>query len=284
MKRQPVTLGLVLCVLLLPVESCRKFILEDRSDCPRFLFFDIGNDELFETSDRVFATAYRMPEDELVATERTFVGDIEEERFCFELKKAEAWNGYGLLGITRSHLVNGSEWIVDEGDEADPLFRFEYAVPGFEERRTVPVEMVKDHANVTVKFVRFDRFEGAGGQFPFTIVIRGNTCGIDGRTGLPVRGPFRCTPEETFGGTFRFILPRQADHALTMELWAKPGLFHREGLVDAFSLSALFQQLGSVNWEARNLPDIYLEVDYVESAYRIEVMDWEDTRELHYGM
>lgn len=260
--------------------GCRQLIFEDRSNCPSFLFFDITNDSQFETSDRVYATVYRQPEDIRAGEATTSVGDIEDRSFWFEVKKAEAWSGYGLLGMDKSHLVNESEWVVDEGEQGDPLFRFEYNVPGFEESSVVPVEMVKDHARVTIKFLRFDQFEGSGGQFPFEVVIKGNTCGIDAKTGLPVRGPFLYRPAEDFGGTFNFILPRQADNALEMELWGKPGIYEREGLVDTFSLSALFQQLGNVNWEAKNLPDIYLEIDYVESIYHISVMGWEEVTDL----
>lgn len=271
------TLGLAALIMF---TGCHRMIFENRSECPRFLFFDIANAEQHNSSDRVFVTVYRQPEDVRIKEANTNVKDIQDRSFWFELKQAESWNGYGLLGIDKSHLVNDSDWIIDEGEQGDPLFRFEYFAPGFEEDYTAPVELVKDFARVTVKFLRFDQFESADGQFPFRIVVKGNTCGIDGRTGLPIRGPFMYEPVEEYGGTFNFILPRQADSALEMELWAKPGIYEREGMVDSFSLSALFQRLGSVNWEAKNLPDIYLEIDYVESVYNITVMDWEGQDEL----
>ena len=275
------TLGLAALIML---TGCHRIIFENRDDCPRFLFFDIDKAEEFDSSDKVFLTVYRQPEDVRIADATASVKDIEDRNFWFELKRAEAWNGYGLLGVDKSHLINDSEWIIDEGEQGDPLFRFEYFAAGFEENYTAPVEFVKDHANVTIKFLRFDQFESSDGQFPFHIVIKGNTCGIDGRTGLPVRGPFKYEPAEEYGGTFNFILPRQADNTLEMELWAKPGIYEREGLVDSFSLSALFQQLGNVNWEAKNLPDIYLEIDYIESVYNITVMDWEKQEELSFDI
>ena len=280
MKRRFVIFGIL--ASLLPTASCRQLILEDRSECPSFLFFDITNADLFETSDRVFATVYRQPDGVFAGAETTSVGAIEDKTFWFELKKAESWSGYGFIGINKSHEINDADWVLDEGENGDKLFRYNYTVAGFIENCVVPVEMCKDHANVKLKFLRFDQFEASGGQFPFEVIIRGNTCGINGKTGLPIRGPYMYKPEEEFGGTFSFVLPRQADHMLTLELWAKPGLYYKEGHVDTFSLSAMLQQLGNVDWEAKNLPDIYLEVDYVESTYRIEVMDWEETNELHF--
>ena len=58
----------------------------------------------------------------------------------------------------------------------------------------------------------------------------------------------------------------------------------QEGLVDSFSLWALFQGLGHVNWEAKNLPDIELEVDYTEARFTLTVMDWEAEKQLTYQM
>lgn len=281
MKKYCIALGLT---ALMTGAGCRALVYEDRSECPSFLLFDVVNADQFLPSDRVHVTVYRQPENELADARTPLLRELEERTFRFELKKAEAWSGYGLLGVDRSRLTGDSKWMLEEGQQGDPLFRFHYHVPGFEETETIPVEFVKDHSRVTLKFLRFDQFEGSGGQFPFEIVIKGNTCGIDARTGLPIRGAFLHKPAETFGGTFSFILPRQGDHALTMELWAKPGLYTREGLIDSFNLSALFQQLGDIDWEAKNLPDIYLEINYIESVYHVFVQEWEDVNELNYEL
>ena len=259
-------------------------VLEDRRECPSFLFFDVVNPSAVESSDRVLVTVYRQPENVCVGRETPLVSDLEDKSFWFTVKKVDFWSGYGLTGIRNSHLQGETEWVVDEGCQGDPLFRFNYRVPGFDERFTAPVEFVKEHANVTIKFVHSDQYESSGGIFPFRLVIRGNTCGINCTTGVPVRGSFLFEPEETFSGTFHFILPRQADPSLTMELWAKPGQYSREGLIDKFNLAALFVQLGSVNWEEKNLPDLYLEIDYAESEYRIDVKNWEDTNPLVFEM
>lgn len=280
-KRCIITLGLM--VLIAPA-GCRRVIFEDRSVCPSSLYFTITNEDLFKVSDTVYAKVYCQPEDIRAGEATTSIKEIVEQDFWFKVKKSEEWSGYGLLGVNKSHLVHDSDWIIDEGEQGDPLFRFAYRVPGHEERYVAPVEFVKEHARVTVKFIHLDGFVRSGGRFPFSLVIKGNTCGVDAKTGLPITGPFRYEPEEDPDGTFRFILPRQADNALEMEFWAKPGLYEREGLVDTFSLSALFRQQASVDWEAKNLPDIYLEIDYAESVYNITAIGWEEEKELTYEM
>ena len=280
-KRCIITLGLM---ALITLASCRRIIFEDRRACPSSLYFAIMNEDLFKVSDTVYAKVYCQPEDIRAGEATTSIREIVEHDFRFRVKKADAWSGYGLLGVEKSHPVNDAEWIIDEGEQADPLFRFAYRVPGCEEQYVAPVEFLKEHAKVTIRFVHIDRFTYSQGQFPFRLVIKGNTCGMDAKTGLPLTGPFRYEPEEAPSGTFHFILPRQADNALEMELWAKPGLYEREGLVDTFSLSALFRQQENVNWEAKNLPDIYLEVDYVESMYNITAIGWEEEKELIYRM
>lgn len=280
-KRCVTTLGIT---VLLTLTSCRQIIFENRSVCPGSLYFTITNDDLFEVSDTVYARVYCQPEDIRAGEATTSIREIADRDFCFAVKKAEAWSGYGLLGVDKSHLVNESQWIIDEGQQGDPLFRFQYRVPGLEELYVAPVEFVKDHARVTIKFIHLDGFVRAGGQFPFRLVIKGNTCGVDAKTGIPITGPFKYEPDEGPDGTFHFILPRQADNALEMELWAKPGLYEREGLVDTFSLSVLFQEHTDMDWEAKNLPDIYLEIDYAESAYTLTAIDWEEEKQLTYQM
>ena len=275
----------LLCLAAVAVSpSCRSVVLEDRDACPVTLYLDVTNAGQFSREECIRMGLFRSSDGVLAASDSSRLENLQDRSFHFTLHKADGWNGYGILGVRNSLPEAPANWMIPEGQDADPLYRFDFHADGFEGTATVPVELVKDHAKVLLRFVNYSRFEGAGGQFPFQLVIRGNTCGIEGCSGVPVRGPFRYCPIEDPGGTFRFTLPRQADASLTMELWAKPGLYQQEGLVDSFSLWALFQGLGHVNWEAKNLPDIELEVDYTEARFTLTVMDWEAEKQLTYQM
>ena len=226
--------------------------------------------------DHVHIAAYSQTEEVFLAADTTMVGDIQDQSFYLKVRKLDAVKGYGVMGFEKARKQGLFQWVVDEGANYVPLFRFAYdKVPSPEESVLIPVEFVKDFTRVTVHFKNFDRFSNAGGRFPFRLAVSGHTVGIDACTGIPVKGTFRYEPEEESRGTFRFIVPRQADHSLTMELYGIPELGQEEGLADAFNLWDLFREQTDFSWEAKNLADVTLEFDYTDARFLISVAEWE---------
>lgn len=259
------------CVCLL---SCRSLVLEDRTDCPSYLFFDVTNAALFNPYDRVYTTVWRHPAGDLFGSDTPSLRDIQDRVFYYEVRKTEAVKGYGVLGMERCVMQKGSEWVVPIGEQFDSLFRFSYVAAVEPESFTVPVEMVKEYACVTLQFVGIETFSGAGGRFPFDVKVIGGTCGVDAFTGVPVRGPFEYSPGETSIGRFEFLLPRQADHDLSLELYGREGIFEQTGHIGSFDLYTLLEDLGGMNWLDRNLPDVYIEIDYQETIVNVEISPW----------
>ncbi|MBO4624381.1 MAG: hypothetical protein J5646_02660 [Bacteroidales bacterium] len=271
MKAKIPLLGAV--VLLL---SCQNLVLENRIVCPSMLLFDIENADAFDGVNRVHIAAYSQTEEVFLTADTTIVDDIQDQSFYLKVKKLDAVKGYGVMGFEGARKQGIFQWVVDEGADYVPLFRFAYdKVPGREESVLIPVEFVKDFTRMTIRFTHFDQFRLAGGRLPFRMAITGNTVGIDASTGVPVKGAFRHEPEEEANGTFRFIVPRQADHSLTMELYGIPELGQAEGLVDAFNLWNLLREKTDFSWEDKNLADVYLEFDYTEAKFQISVAEWE---------
>jgi hypothetical protein len=269
MKRLLLLLAAAVCLL-----SCRRLVLEDRADCPSFLFFDVTNAGLFNPYDRVYATASRHPAGELIAGATATLSDITGRVFFFEVRHAEAVRGYGVLGAERCIMQNGSEWIVPVGNQYDTLFRFSYVAAVEPDSFTVPVELVKEYAKVTVQFVGVETFSAAGGRFPFDVTVVSGTCGVDALTGVPVRGPFEYRPVETSIGRFEFLLPRQADRNLCLELYGREGLSDRTGHLNTFDLFSILEEDGAMDWQARNLSDVYIEIDYQEALVNVSVSPW----------
>ena len=270
-------------MLAVAAAGCRSLILEDRGDCPCFLFFDIQNAREFKNTEEVYAAAFQVPETGLYVKPTTNVYDIVSQEFYFKLKKRGNWGGYAVCGHYGANLQDETDWVVPEGSEFVPLYRFDWQTEGFEESKVLPVEFIKEYSRVLIRFKHFDQFSTVEGQFPFEVMIRSNTCGINALTGLPVRGAYLFKPEEEMGGEFRFILPRQADNALTMELWVKEGIgYWQEGLADTFNLWRMFNEAGSIDWTEKNLPDIELEIDYVERTYTVNVVEWTYAEEFSY--
>jgi hypothetical protein len=255
--------------------SCHNLVLEERGVCPSMLLFDIENAEAFDGVNHVHIAAYSQPEAVFLQADTTIVTDIQDQSFYLKVKKTDAVMGYGVMGYEGARQEGDFCWVVDQGDNYVPLFRFAFEkVSAREESVLIPVEFVKDFTRVTLRFMNYDVFEKAYGRLPFQIRIIGHTVGIDAATGVPVKGDFRYEPQEETQGLFHFILPRQADHSLYLELYGIPELGQEEGLVDSFNLWTLFREQEDFSWEAKNLSDIYLEFDYTQVKFHITVDAW----------
>ena len=272
--------GILAASLLLA--SCRAVVLEDRTMCPSFLFFDVADASRFQRYSDVFTTVYAHPEGRLMDEAGTSLGYIDDRLFFFTVRGTAAVKGYGLMG--QEGLVrDGSVWTVPIGRDYVPIFRFGYMAEVQEETFTVPVEFTKEYSHVSVQYIGADTFDHAGGRFPFYITVRGNTCGIDALTGNPVTGPFQTMPKESGIGHFEFTLPRQADHSLVLEMYALEGLYEYRDFQTSYNLYELLRDKGGITWTEKNLPDLYIEIDFEETTVNVGVYPWGE-QELEYGL
>ena len=158
--------GGILALSLL-LASCRAVVLEDRTMCPSFLFFDVADASRFQRYSDVFTTVYAHPEGRLMDEAGTSLGYIDDRLFFFTVRGTAAVKGYGLMG--QEGLVrNGSVWTVPIGRDYVPIFRFGYMAEVKEETFTVPVEFTKEYSHVSVQYIGADTFAHAGGRFPFS--------------------------------------------------------------------------------------------------------------------
>lgn len=267
---------LSLLTVALAFVACRHSVLEDRTACPSLLYFDIFNAGAFGTVDRVHVNACRYPDQLNLASDTTTIQALEGRSFSLNVREADAVRGAGVLGFRHCRLEDGVRWTVPCGSSFDPLFRFSFLSIVEPEEFTVPVEFVKEHCRVTLQFLNAgDWSPGEQAAFPFEVVVRSNTCGIDALTGAPVAGAFACAAEEGAPGIFSFILPRQAGEELLMELYGKPGLYPVEGLAHSYNLGGLLREMGGVTWQEKNLPDILIGINFKTTDFRVEIIPWE---------
>lgn len=267
---------LTLFALTASLVSCRDIILENRTECPSFLFFDITNADRFYAEDEVYTTVYSHPKGSFMEDRTTNVKKIQDKEVYFVVKGTPAITGYGLIGYPNL-IKDGSEWTIPLGQSYDPLFRYSYTEEVQNESFIVPVEFFKEHVNVTLQFVGIETFVTAGGRFPFDIVVKGNTCGIDALTGVPIRGRFEYRPKETTIGRFEFTLPRQADRDLELEFYGREAIYEREGYLETYDLYNILLELGGITWTEKNLPDVYIEIDYQQTEVTVAVDPWTET-------
>ena len=137
--------------------------------------------------------------------------------------------------------------------------------------------MTKEFSRVLV------RFKSEDGVFPYSVIVSGNTCGIDLVTGRPLEGDFRFVPIESTPGVFLFTVPRQADYSLSLELWAgADSKVGKEGHVDDLILWNALQNIDGFSWSMENLPDLTVEIDYVKASVTVLVNDWDLSSTINY--
>ena len=261
--------------------SCKQLVLENRTSCPAFLFFNITNAEKFDISEYAHIAAYKYPDGSLLAEDTTTVRAVQDKEFYLQVKRSDSACGYGVLRFIGAH-NQGSQWIVDPGEEFPPIWRFDYKTTAASESYYIDVEAVKDHSVIDVHFLDADMYEGSGGEFPYYIVIRSNTCGIDGMDGSPVKGPFIFQPNEYGCGRFRFTVPRQFDRSMHMEIWGRDGFPEEGNLVADLALWYILRDMNDFSWQAKNLADAFIELNLEENKFNITVVDWNGSTHSEY--
>ncbi|MBR4740090.1 MAG: hypothetical protein IK074_02890 [Bacteroidales bacterium] len=264
-----------LLVLALSVASCRGVVLEDRLECPSFLFFEVSNPEHFQLYEKVYTTVCSHPSGGLISSESPSLGSIVGKAFYVEVRSTEAVKGYGILGGGKNIEYRGDQWLIPIGCQSDSIYRFSYVANVEPDSFTVPVEFIKEHAKVSLQFVGMESYLDRDGRFPFDIVVRSNTCGIDAQSGLPVRGSFEYRPQETTLGHFEFTLPRQGDNCLILELYGREHIYEQEGFIGSFNLYEILLKQGGITWREKSLPDVSMELDYQETRVQVQVDNWE---------
>lgn len=270
----------IILAAALSLVSCRKWVLEDRTACPSFLFFDITNADSFGPYDKVYTNVYAHPRGQFIDEAESTVNGINDKDLYFTVRSTEYVKGYGLMGY-EALMRDGETYTLPLGENYPALFRYTYEDVVKEESFVVPVEFVKDYAKVTVEFVGYQTFTVTGGKFPFDVVVKGNTNGINAMTGIPVRGAYEVRPEEQTEGLYEFNLPRQADSQLIMEIYGRPAFPELEGHERTFNLYDILYEQGGVTWREKNLPDIRIVIDYQETTVAVFVTPW-DKSNLHY--
>lgn len=256
--------------------SCRGLVLEDRMECPAFLSLEMANASSFDIADHLYVAAFRYPDGTLLGKDTTTVHAVTDGTFFLKVKRSDTVVGYGVLGYGGALLRDGTDWVVPEGSDYVPLWRFGFRAGAPAETIRVPVEATKEHSRVKVFFKDYDLFPGTGGHFPFEVVVRSNTCGLNALTGEPVKGAYRFRPEERTGGTFRFTVPRQFDRSLTMEVWTREEYSggEREKVAE-IGIWSWAQATDQFSWEDRNLKDISITVELSRGGVHVDVVPWQ---------
>lgn len=264
-------------ILLVVLTSCRNWVLEDRTLCPALLCFDIANAASFDRADYIHVMAFHYPEDVLLGKDTATVNSIQEREYYLKVRRSETVYGYGVAGFSRCHLEKDTQWVVDQGADFGPLWRFDFRTSASDEQYLIPVEMVKDHCNIEVFFKEYDMFPGTDGHFPYSVFVKSNTCGINALTGEPVKGTFYYEPKESPGGTFKFTVPRQFDRSLVIEVYNTEEYHGNTDHVATFNVWNWAHAMEDFSWKDKNLADLSIVIEMASGRYEVSVLPWRGT-------
>ena len=74
--------------------SCRSLVVEERRDCPSFLFFDIANHGRLDSYHRVRIADFTYPESNFLVADTTVIGRIQDKSFYMKVPKSDAVQGF----------------------------------------------------------------------------------------------------------------------------------------------------------------------------------------------
>ena len=256
--------------------SCRQIVLEDRTDCPAFVYFGRTADCPVENRESVSLMVLDAETLEELASDKPLLKELDAGDYYLPIQKRPEIVSVGVAGVRMSSL-RGTSLLLPSGNQGDPIYHFSKREPLTDETVFVPLKMTKEFSRVLV------RFKSEDGVFPYSVIVSGNTCGLDLVTGRPIEGEFRFVPIESTPGVFLFTVPRQADYSLSLELWAgSDSKVGKDGHVDDLILWNALQNIDGFSWAMENLPDLTVEIDYVNASLTVLVNDWNISSTINY--
>ena len=260
--------SLALLILLLPAFSCRNLVLENRTHCPARVHYLVQENLPCPEDQFIYLSVMDGSLQEELAAETALLEDIVPEEYSIPINKRPEVLASGITGL-RMGTFDGRSFKIGYGNQGDPIYRFAHRTAIQGDDAFVPVSLRKEYSRVKVTFER------EAGERVYSLVVSGNTCGLDVPSGEPIEGDFRYSPLEAAPGVFIFILPRQDDFSLCLEIWGsdetKGGEYSH--LTDIL-LWSILEKLDGFSWKARNLPDLEINISLSGISMEATVHEW----------
>ncbi len=235
------------------LSSC--FVKEDRGLCPCWIELDLKNVK----QKQVRLSGWNGGE--------VFNVSVKPEEYPDYYETTSPKGELYLSAIWPDSLpVKEKRILIPSGKQADSVYAYSSRLNTDCETVRDVVRMHKQFTTVHLKMQIPDGF----GSYPYRVVIRGNTAGWDAQDFSGIDGLFEYEPELEGLNEFSVRVPRQADKELTAELYSE------DEKVDEFRLGEIISQAG-FNWNAEELADISLEVNFATLTAVAHISDWLDT-------
>lgn len=150
------------------------------------------------------------------------------------------------------------------GDECPPVYMQSVLLDTDCERLRKEVSLYKNHCCMSVCIADSK-------HFPFGLAVRGRIVGY-GADGAPVDGDFFCRVESVSDVDWTMSVPRQVDDSMVLEV------SDGTSVLKTFALGEYIRASG-YDWNAANLKDITVGLDYTRTKLTISVRGWDEVYE-----
>ena len=239
--------------VIVAVSSCIK---EDRSECPCRLVLDFSDID----TDVISAAAVSMTSaDGFAYSEDVDRSDFDEYMVTVPRTEIEVniWAGAG-------HLLNDDmSVVIPYGEDCPRVFLHESVLMTDFELVEEKVILKKNHCVLTVQVEK-------GGDYPFDLTVKGRVDGY-GSDFRPSVGEFSCRTQPDSLGRCVVVLPRQLDSSLMLEV---------DDGSESVKTFAIGESVvaGGYDWNAGNLDDVTVMLDYSLTEVTLEIEEWNDEK------
>lgn len=260
MKKKEKAMNRIANILLalLIISSCT--VKEDRTNCPCWLLMSVKeNTGICKNMTFTAWTTGKEKEEEI---------DLVKNPETYETTVPKGFITTCLYtGINRGEIL-GSEYHIKLGDDADSLYSYSKEVDCTRETARDTVILKKNFARIYLKAAAVE-----GEEYPYTLVVRSNICGMNLITDEPISGKFEKKLKLSDQHMTVFTLPRQAANNYSLVI----DIYKDKEIVYTVPLGEQIHEL-EYDWEEKNLKDIYLGVDYAEASVEISIQGWKSDK------
>lgn len=234
------------------LSSC--FVKEDRTLCPCWLDVDISQ----MPGGRVSMGLIRGGEIRFQ--------DLQQRQEPYEVTCSRDVEGVVFLGGKFRNPENGM-LAIPEGEQADSVFACNMAVDARCERVHVKATGQRQFATISLTMEIPDGMA----EYPFDIVVEGNSKGWNLPDMSAVPGRYRYEPARTGSDSFVFRVPRQCDSSLKIDMVCDGRK------VDSVDIGKIIAQSG-YDWSAPSLESIDMQINFTDEYCSISVSSWTESK------
>lgn len=258
MKR--LAFNLIWAVILSAVAvSCS--VKEDRSGAPCYLTVhldDADPDSLYRHT--VITTHHggrRVSSDTLV------IADFIPEGFGISIPRG--WNPLSAITGNVNSVIRHDSLYVARGRNFDRIFAHCALLDCNWDTEQDYVAFSKQHVVITIKAKT-----AFGGYYPADMRIRANSSGMNIFNFEPLIGPFTAFAERKRDGTLVFVVPRQGDNSMALDIMRPDGTIEV-----SFQLGRMIESSG-YDWTKKDLDDITVTIDYASMNLSVSIENWDN--------